>query len=74
MLYWLGMLTLTLAGLYPDHQALDPHCGPPDAPEMYNVLLFFLTRFYRRTGRIYLGAFMIASMAIWFTAAGSVIA
>ena len=36
-------------------------------------LLFLLTWFYRRTGRIYLGALMVASLAIWFTAAGSVI-
>ncbi|OGO22700.1 MAG: hypothetical protein A2Y54_01590 [Chloroflexi bacterium RBG_16_51_16] len=37
------------------------------------ILFFFLTWFYRRTGRIYLGALMISSIAIWFLAAGSVI-
>jgi pimeloyl-ACP methyl ester carboxylesterase len=36
-------------------------------------LLFFLTWFYRRTGRIYLGALVIASLVAWFVAAGSVI-
>lgn len=37
------------------------------------VLLFMLTWFLRRTGRIYLGALMISMLAIWFLAAGSVI-
>jgi dienelactone hydrolase len=37
------------------------------------VLLFMLTWFYRRTGKIYLGALMIASLATWFVAAGSVL-
>jgi dienelactone hydrolase len=37
------------------------------------VLLFMLTWFFRRTGRIYLGALVIAMMAIWFLAAGSVV-
>lgn len=36
-------------------------------------LLFLLTWFYRKTGKVYLGALVIASIAIWFTAAGSVI-
>lgn len=40
----------------------------------FSVLLFLLTWFFRRTGRIYLGALMISSLAVWFTAAGSVIA
>ena len=35
------------------------------------VLFFFLTWFYRRTGRVYLGALVIASLAIWFLAAGT---
>jgi uncharacterized protein len=35
------------------------------------VLLFMLTWFYRRTGRIYLGALMVSSLAMWFMAAGS---
>jgi hypothetical protein len=37
------------------------------------ILFFFLTWFYRRTGRIYLGALMISSIAIWFLAAGSIL-
>jgi dienelactone hydrolase len=37
------------------------------------VLLFMLTWFFRRTGRIYLGALMISMLAIWFLAAGSVV-
>lgn len=39
----------------------------------FAVLLLLLTWFFRRTGRIYLGALVISSLAIWFTAAGSVI-
>ncbi len=34
------------------------------------VLLFPLTWFYRRTGKIYLGALVVASLAVWFMAAG----
>jgi dienelactone hydrolase len=37
------------------------------------VLLFMLTWFYRRTGRIYLGSLMISSLAMWFLAAGTVV-
>lgn len=36
-------------------------------------LVFLLTWFFRRTGKVYLGALMVAAIAIWFTAAGSVI-
>jgi len=32
-----------------------------------------LTWFYRRTGRVYLGALMVSSLAMWFLAAGTVI-
>ena len=39
----------------------------------FAVLLFMLTWFYRRTGRVYLGALMSASLAMWFLAAGTVI-
>jgi len=39
-------------------------------PEFF-VLFFFLTWFYRRTGKVYLGALVIASLAIWFLAAGT---
>jgi dienelactone hydrolase len=35
------------------------------------VLLFFLTWFYRRTGKIYLGALVIASLAVWWLTAGT---
>jgi pimeloyl-ACP methyl ester carboxylesterase len=37
------------------------------------VLLFILTWFFRRTGRIYLGALVIAILVAWFISAGSVI-
>ena len=37
------------------------------------VLLFMLTWFFRRTGRIYLGAIVISILVIWFLTAGSVI-
>jgi pimeloyl-ACP methyl ester carboxylesterase len=37
------------------------------------ILFWFLTWFYRRTGKIYLGALMISSIAIWFLAAGSIL-
>ena len=38
------------------------------------ILFFFHTWFYRRTGRIYLGALVTASLVTWFLAAGSVLA
>jgi hypothetical protein len=37
------------------------------------ILFWFLTWFFRRTGRVYLGALVIASIATWFLAAGSVL-
>ena len=37
------------------------------------VLLFMLTWFYRRTGRIYLGALIVSILATWFLVAGTVI-
>jgi hypothetical protein len=40
----------------------------------FAILLFMSTWFYRRTGRVYLGGLMIASLAVWFLAAGTVIA
>ena len=40
----------------------------------FAVLLFLLTWFYRRTGRIYLGALMVSSLAMWFLTAGTIIA
>ncbi len=39
----------------------------------FAVLLWFLTWFYRRTGRIYLGALMVAALATWFLVAGTII-
>jgi pimeloyl-ACP methyl ester carboxylesterase len=38
------------------------------------ILFFFHTWFYRRTGRIYLGALVTSSLITWFVAAGSVLA
>jgi hypothetical protein len=38
----------------------------------FMILFWFLIWFYRRTGKIYLGALMIASLATWFLAAGSI--
>ncbi|OJX43916.1 MAG: hypothetical protein BGO78_02830 [Chloroflexi bacterium 44-23] len=35
------------------------------------ILFFFLTWFYRRTGKVYLGALVIAALAIWFQVAGT---
>lgn len=40
----------------------------------FAILLFLHVWFYRRTGRIYLGALMVAMLMIWFLAAGSIIA
>jgi hypothetical protein len=41
---------------------------------LFAILMFMLTWFYRRTGRVYLGALVVAAIATWFTAAGSVLA
>jgi len=40
---------------------------------MFIVMIWFLTWFYRKTGKIYLGALMVAAITIWFMAAGSLI-
>ena len=40
---------------------------------IFTVLVFMLTWFYRRTGRVYLGALLVGAVATWFTAAGSVL-
>lgn len=37
----------------------------------FAILLFLTTWFFRRTGRVYLGALMASSLAVWFTVAGS---
>lgn len=39
---------------------------------MFTVMTWFLTWFYRRTGRIYLGSLMVAAITVWFLAAGSI--
>jgi hypothetical protein len=36
------------------------------------ILFWFHTWFFRRTGKIYLGAIMIASIATWFMTAGTI--
>ena len=38
----------------------------------FAVLLLILTWFYRRTGRIYLGALMVSALMMWFLAAGTI--
>lgn len=37
------------------------------------ILYWFLVWFFRKTGKIYLGAIIIASIATWFLAAGSIL-
>jgi hypothetical protein len=32
--------------------------------------MFFLTWFYRRTGKVYLGALVVSSLVVWFMTAG----
>lgn len=41
---------------------------------LFIVMIWFLTWFYRKTGKIYLGSLMVAAITIWFLAAGSIIA
>lgn len=41
---------------------------------LFIVMTWFLTWFYRKTGKIYLGSLMVAAITIWFMAAGSLIA
>jgi hypothetical protein len=38
------------------------------------IPLFMTTWFYRKTGRIYLGALMVSALAMWFLTAGTIIA
>jgi hypothetical protein len=61
-----------LLGL-PQFSAMWPLMLQVYIPE-FMILLFLHTWFYRRTGRIYLGALMVSSMMIWFLAAGTIIA
>ena len=61
-----------LLGL-PQFSALWPLMLQVYIPE-FMILLWLHVWFYRRTGKIYLGALVVASMMIWFLAAGSVVA
>ena len=38
------------------------------------ILLFMTTWFYRKTGRIYLGALMVSALAMGFLTAGTIMA
>ena len=60
-----------LLGL-PQFSALWPLMLQVYIPE-FMILLFLHVWFYRRTGKIFLGALVVASLMIWFLAAGSVI-
>lgn len=61
-----------LLGL-PQFSALWPLMLQVYIPE-FMILLWLHVWFYRRTGKIYLGALVVASLMIWFLAAGSVVA
>lgn len=39
----------------------------------FAILLWFLTWFYRRTGKVYLGALMVSALAMWFLTAGTIV-
>ncbi len=81
-LVWaLQYLPYRLLGTAPGFEAI----GLPQFGELWPLMLFayipifalltlVLTWCYRRTGRVYLGAFVVAAVATWFTAAGSVLA
>lgn len=56
----------------PQFSALWPLMLQVYIPE-FMILLWLHTWFYRRTGRIYLGALMVSAMMIWFLAAGSIV-
>jgi uncharacterized protein len=57
----------------PQYSALWPLMLQVYIPE-FLILLWLHTWFYRRTGKIFLGAIIVASLMIWFLAAGSVVA
>lgn len=61
-----------LMGL-PQFSALWPLMLQVYIPE-FLILLWLHVWFFRRTGKIYLGALMVSALMIWFLAAGSVIA
>ncbi|MBA4384383.1 MAG: hypothetical protein C0410_06580 [Anaerolinea sp.] len=56
----------------PQFSALWPLMLQVYIPE-FMILLFLHVWFYRRTGKIYLGALVVASLMIWFLAAGTVV-
>jgi pimeloyl-ACP methyl ester carboxylesterase len=56
----------------PQFSALWPLMLQVYIPE-FLILLWLHVWFYRRTGKIYLGAIVVASMMIWFLAAGSIV-
>lgn len=60
-----------LMGL-PQFSALWPLMLQVYIPE-FMILLWLLVWFYRRTGKIFLGAIMFAALMIWFLAAGSIV-
>ncbi len=61
-----------LIGL-PQFSAMWPLMLQVYIPE-FAILLFLHVWFYRRTGRIYLGALVVSILMIWFLAAGSIVA
>jgi len=56
----------------PQFSALWPLMLQVYIPE-FMILLWLHVWFFRRTGRIYLGAIVVASLMIWFLAAGSIV-
>lgn len=56
----------------PQFSALWPLMLQVYIPE-FMILIWLLVWFYRRTGRIYLGALIFAALMIWFLAAGSIV-
>jgi hypothetical protein len=40
----------------------------------FAILLLIHTWFYRRTGRIYLGALIVSALMMWFLTAGTIVA
>jgi hypothetical protein len=61
-----------LLGL-PQFSAMWPLMLQVYIPE-FAILLLLHTWFYRRTGRIYLGALMVSALMMWFLTAGTIVA
>jgi pimeloyl-ACP methyl ester carboxylesterase len=57
----------------PQFSALWPLMLQVYIPE-FAILLFMTTWFYRKTGKVYLGALMVSILAMWFLTAGTIIA